>query len=193
MTPEQILIDGLNTIINSIPLVSPIPNDFTAGMISGCQTDGRIASETLQAYNEAKAKEATVKENLTVQDPLTAHPLAKALRFYVDEENTGAYYSGSMQIGRGTPVKEILLPSGNLKPIGYTAQKALTQHEALIKQSEAVWAFVLPYFKMQKIRQDPTRKGSLWDSEEYMLLVDEMEAAFRAIPVEALEMMEVKS
>jgi len=96
------------------------------------------------------------------QDLLTAHPLAEALRGFCDHtecDDNGYTIRGTC-----------------------CSCEALTQHEALIKQSKAVWAMVKLALEHFEVVEDTCPE----------IIPDETRLILKALPVEALELMEMK-
>ncbi|MEQ1678814.1 MAG: hypothetical protein ABL876_19110, partial [Chitinophagaceae bacterium] len=108
----------------------------------------------------------TSAKNAQAQDLLTTHPLAEALE-------VGVYGSG--EAFNSVQEREYFVNK---------AQKALTQHEALIKQSEAVWAVVEAAVEWGK----PNNGDYHLDRAR----CDVLKHNLKALPEEALEVMEVK-
>lgn len=207
---EQILIDGLVFYADERNYCG-----YTArNRLATIEHDlGAKARKALQAYNEAKAREAKTKlqsesfkapeemktNDASAQDLLTAAPLAEALKEMLkvskrkDEFPIHTRYFTASEMGVFQHVEEHYNRSIN------RAIKALTQSETLIKHSEAVWAVVEKANNPWGFTHDElarfinTYEAHLEKHGYYESVVHALKSLFKPhLPVKALEMMEGK-
>lgn len=130
MTPEQILIDGLKEIAQAQEQYYPERPVFEIQYKTGETATVDLStkcSRILSEYNEAKAREANVKENLTVQDLLTASPDRAALL-------TASPLADACEIALS-----VLQDVDGTSPEYDAIQYAIAQSDELIDHSKKVW------------------------------------------------------